>query len=517
VAARSFLVIAGLGGLLAGCTVGPDYRAPETPVPPAFDAASAAAGTAAKTTAAPPIEVAKWWRALNDPELDSLIERAIKSSPDIEIALTRLQEARTQEAVVLGQALPSLEASGGGGKGTGSDISRSRVSPTLGSADNRTGPFRRLNSVVGFDAGWQLDVFGQYRRATEAAGYDREAATAARNAVLIAVVADVARAYVDLRGLQVQLKVLGRNIDTSRRTFDVVQTRFSRGLTNELDLALARRELATLQAQVAPFYAEIAAAQHAIAVLIGEYPEDLARELAQPGMIPALPGEIEPGLPLDLLRRRPDIKQAERQLAANTARVGVATAALFPHLAITGGVGVQSQGLGVSPAMSKFIWSAGPAAYWPLLDFGTLDALVEIADLQTHEQLVRYKGTILSAVQEVDDAIAGFRAQQQRLSSLGDALTASRRSVVLATERYDRGLTDFLNVLDAERQEYELEQQYAAAQQTAAEQFIVLYRGLGGGWEEYQSIPPIRQPQPAVLAAFRRLLGPQDPPHDPAK
>jgi len=216
-------------------------------------------------------------------------------------------------------------------------------------------------------------------------------------------------------------------------------------------------------------------------------------------------------LPLDLLRRRPDIREAERQLAGATARIGVATANLFPQLVITGGAGYQFQGLGVTPVQNKFIWSAGVGAIWPLLDFGTLDALVDIADLRTHEQLVYYRQTVQNAVREVDTAISGYAAQQDRVRNLGDALEASQRAVSLATQRYDRGLTDFLNVVDAERQQYDLELQYTGAQMTVAEQYVALYKGLGGGWEEYQSIPPIRQPQPAIVAAFRRLLSPEDP------
>jgi NodT family efflux transporter outer membrane factor (OMF) lipoprotein len=495
--------------MLAGCTVGPDYHPPETPMPAGFGAAAGVSPAAAKADDPPAIDPQAWWRSLGDPELDLLIERAIASSPDIEIALTRLQEARTEEAVVLGEALPEMQASGAAGVGTGSDLTRGLANPTLRSADNPAG-LKHLNWIVGFDAGWELDLFGQYRRELEAAGYDAQAAAAARNAVLIAIVADVARAYVDLRGLQTQLAVLGRNVDTAQRTFEVVQTRFERGLTNELDVTLARRELATLKAQVAPLDAQISAAQDTIAVLIGQFPEELGQDLSQPRMIPSLPPRIEPGLPLELLRRRPDIQEAERQLAGATARIGVATANLFPHFALSGAVGYQGQGLGVTPAKSMYIWSAGAGAYWSLLDFGTLDALVDIADLQTHEQLVRYKQAILFAVQQVDTAIADYAAQQERLANLSDALAASLRAVALASERYERGLTDFLNVLDAQRQEYDLEEQYAVAQQGAAEDFVALYKALGGGWEPYQTIPPIRVPQPAVIAAFHRLLAPED-------
>lgn len=496
------------GIMLAGCEVGPDYQSPAMPVPARFAAKAPTPATPTGGGDAPAVDLETWWHSLGDHDLDSLVERAIAANLDIEIALTRLQEARTEEAVVLGLALPVADATAGGGSGTGSDLSRGRVAPPLGSADNRAG-LKHVASVVGFDAGWELDLFGKYRREIEAAAYDTEAAAAARNAVLITVVADIVRAYVDLRGLQTQLAVLDRNIDTAQSTLKVVQTRLDRGLTNELDVTLARRQLATLQAEVAPLNGAITAAQDAIAVLIGQFPEDLAQELARPAMIPSLPEIIEPGLPLDLLRRRPDVKEAERQLAGATARIGVATANLFPHLAITGGVGYQSANFGRLP--SQGIWSAGPSAYWSLLDFGTLDALVDIADLQTHERLVQYKESILFAVQQVDTAIANYAAQQDRLRHLGEALVASQRAVALASQRYDRGLTDFLNLLDAERQEYDLETQYAVANQAAADNFVVLYKGLGGGWEQHQSLPPIRTPQPAVIAAFRRLLSPEDP------
>lgn len=501
-----------LGTSLVGCTVGPNYHTPATPVPEAFVAANGETPTATKANAdvPPATDPSTWWRTLGDKELDSLIERAVAANPNLAIAVTRLQEAQTQEAVILGTALPELEASGGAAKGTGSDLARGRAAQTLVSAENADG-LKRVTQIVGFDAGWELDIFGKYRREMEAARYDTEAAAQARNAVIVAVVADVARAYVDLRGLQMRLAVLGRNIDVAQRTLEIVKTRFDRGLTNELDLTLAQRQLATLKSEVAPLTAQTKAAQYAIAVLLGRYPEELMGELATPTAIPALPARIEPGQPLDLLRRRPDIREAERQLAGATARIGVATANLFPHVAITGAVGQEGQGLGVTPVASHYVWSLGPAASWSLLDFGTLDAEVDVADLFTRELLQRYKLTVLNAVQEVDGAIDDFSAQQDRLGHLDAALVASQRAVTLATERYERGLTDFLNVADAERQEYDLEDQYASAQQIAAEDFVALYRGLGGGWEQYQSVPPIRRPLPAIFAAFERLTTPEDP------
>ena len=493
---------------LTGCAVGPNYHAPKMKVPDKFAAGSSATATTAPGNAA--VDLTQWWRALNDLQLESLIDRAIRANTNLEIALTRLQEARTFEAVVAGHALPNLEASAGLGRGTGSDLTRGRVASPLTSASNTAG-LQHITSAYGFDAAWESDLFGKYRREAEAAHYDTEALAAARNAVLTTVVADVVRSYLDMRGLQTQQAILRQSLQSSQKLLDLVQARFDRGITNELDVSLARRQLAVQRSKAAPLASQVSAAQYAIAVLLGLFPEELAQELATPQLIPSLPDRIDAGLPLDLIRRRPDVIEAERLLAGSTARIGVATARLFPSLILNAGVGNQAQGLGVTPYVDQFIWSVGAGALFPLLDFGTLDAQVNVADLRTHEFLTGYKQTILRAVQEVDTAMSNYVAQQDRLRNLGEALAASQRALSLASQRYDRGLTDFLNVVDAEREQYDIEEQYATAQVVVGEQYVALFKGLGGGWEPYQSIPPIRQAQPAIIAAFRRLLAPEDP------
>jgi NodT family efflux transporter outer membrane factor (OMF) lipoprotein len=491
---------------MASCAVGPNYHAPKADAPPAFVAAPGVTGRVS-TTNQPTIDLASWWHSFNDPELDSLIDRAIRANPDLEIALTRLQEVRTGEAVLLGNVLPMVAASGAAGRGTGSDMTRAGAASALRAADNK-GSLDQIEQVAGFAATWELDLFGGGRRAIQTGRYTVEAASAARNAVLISIVADVARNYVDMRGLQMRLAIIRENIATAQQSRDFEQARFDRGLTNELDFQLASRELASLRSELPLLQSDIQAAQYDIAVLLGQYPEDLAAELGKPGTLPALPEGIEAGLPLDLLQRRPDVREAERQLAAATARIGIATANLFPHVTLSGGLGTQSEGAG---AHGSHIWAFGPSVYWPLLDFGALDALVNIADLQAHEQFVEYRKTVIDAVQDADTAIARFQAQEQRLKDLTDAIDASQRAVELAQQRYDRGMTDFLNVVDAERQLYNLEDQYTASQQSAADAFIYLYKALGGGWESYQHIPAIRRPEPAVMATFHRLLLRDDP------
>jgi len=220
---------------------------------------------------------------------------------------------------------------------------------------------------------------------------------------------------------------------------------------------------------------------------------------------------VATGLPVDLLRRRPDIQQAERELAGATARIGVATANLFPSIALSGSIGFQRQQAPGLETTGAHIYSYGVGAAWPLLDFGQLDAQVEIADLHTRALLVNYRKTIQGAVRDVDTNMGLYTAEQLSLGKLETALVASQRAVTLANERYERGLTDFFNVVDAERQEYDIEEQYTGAQVAAAEEFVELYRSLGGGWENYQSLPPIHRPLPAVIAMFQRVLSRSDP------
>jgi NodT family efflux transporter outer membrane factor (OMF) lipoprotein len=484
---------------LAGCAAGPNYHAPAPDAPPQFAAKTAAADGASAQ------DLASWWRALDDAELNSLVERAIKANLDIEIALTRLQEARTYEAVVVSSALPQVNASAAAGRGTGSDLGRGRADQALVSATNTAG-LKQVNLLEGFDGGWELDLFGKFRREIEATRDDEEAARAARYDVITAVIADVVRAYIDLRGFQVQVGVLRQAVGALHESNRLETIRYQRGIINELDVALATRELASVEARLAPMQAQASAAQYALAVLVGEYPEKMVAELSKPDLVPSMPPAAPIGTPLDLLRRRPDIQQAERELASATARIGVATAKLYPQVGVVGSIGAQGQGWGTSPGMGSHIWSLGPYVLWPVLDFGALDAQVDVARLKRRGELLNYRRTILDAVRQVDTALDAYTAEQDRLKNLGEALMAAQRAVELATQRYDRGLTDYLNVVDAERQLYDLQEEYARAQVAEGDQFVQLYLSLGGGWENYQAVPDIRRPQPAIIAAFRRAV-----------
>jgi NodT family efflux transporter outer membrane factor (OMF) lipoprotein len=504
--AFSFIAIAATFAAVVwmqGCSVGPDYHAPPTNMPSSFVAAPPATQPAAV------VDLTQWWKSLDDPELDALVDRAIQANPDLQIALMRLQQARAEEYAVAGIALPEMEADGAVGRGTGTDSVKGRI-PTLLDGGVNTGGLREVTEAIGLDGDWDLDPFGGLRREAEAARYDTQAAADARNDVLVTLVSDVSTAYIDERAAQLRLAITKADAAAESQSLNLVQARYDRGFTNELDPAIARREFASVQAELPPLNAAIESDRRRLTELLGKFPGDLAVELNQPGALPQLPERIEPGLPIELLRRRPDIRQAERELAAATARIGVATDALYPHVFISGALGVQGQGFGRTPLESSFIGSIGPSAYWSLLDFGTLDAQIERQDYRTRQLLLNYQRTVLLAVEQVDDAINNYSAQQDRLRNLGNALDAAERAVAVASQRYDRGFTNYLDVLDAQRELYALQDQYATTQEAVVLQYVGLYKALGGGWENYQSIPPVRQPLPAVIAIFHRTDAPGD-------
>jgi NodT family efflux transporter outer membrane factor (OMF) lipoprotein len=507
---RGALSIVGIAVWVSGCAVGPDFELPTVEIPKSFGTASVTYGTAGPPVAA---DFVRWWQVLHDQHLNALIERAVASNPDLEIAFTRVQEARTEEVVVIGAALPKVGASAGAGLGTGTDLIKGRGAQSLDAGSNSTG-IKSVSRIAGFDAGWELDVFGKYQRLLEAVRDDTETQMELRNALLITLIADVARNYLDIRGLQLRLEIARNDVATAQKTVNLLLTQFDRGLSNELDLTLARRQLATQQARLPELTAEISAAEGRLALLLGTNSADIVGELQPPGGFPRISERLRPGAPVDLLRRRPDIRAAERDLAAATARIGVAIADLFPSVALTAGFGLQG-GTRVASSPTQFkqappihgpIWSAGPGAYWPLLDFGRLDALINIQEMKAHEALVNYRKTIIVAVEDVDQAIKQYRLRLAERKALGVALAASRRAVDLSTERYERGVTDFFNVLDAQRQNYALEDQNAIAEEVVVLQYVVFYKALGGGWELYEELPPIPDAQPAVVATVRRLL-----------
>jgi outer membrane protein TolC len=482
----------------------------------------------------------RWWQVLHDPQLNWLIERAIASNPDIEIALTRVQETRLQQNVLLGAMLPTVAGSGGMATGSAGDLMRSRAELALRAGDSTHG-FRAISRMAGFDASWELDLFGKLQRSLEAAVDDAEAQIDLRNAVLITVIADVARNYFEIRGLQIRLDIARKDVAEAKRTIDLVATRLKHGESNksnlapatdesdgtstkpgarvserrnksseskEMDLSLAEGELAIQLARLPELEAAISAAETRLAVLLGTYEADIAVATG-PARLPALPERLRPGAPVELLRRRPDIRAVERELAAATARIGVATADLFPSVTLTSGFGGQGT-IGhttSTPLVHGPIWSVGPGVNWPVLDFGRLDALIDIQEMRTHEVLVRYKKTIIAAVGEVNEAVRQYRLDLQRWKALSAALEAIRHVVNLATERYKRGDTEFRVLLGEQRWKYAREEQVAIAAEAAVLHYVAFCKALGGGWELYGEFPPLPPVQPAIVAGVGRLTG----------
>jgi outer membrane protein TolC len=277
--------------------------------------------------------------------------------------------------------------------------------------------------------------------------------------------------------------------------------------SNELNLTLAMGELATQQARLPELESEISAAESRLAVLLGTYETEIAGAIRGPSKFPALPEHLRPGAPIDMLRRRPDIRAVERELAAATALIGVATADLFPSVTLTSGFGGQGTTgrTNSMPLIHGPIWSVGPGVEWPVLDFGRLDALIDIQELRTHEVLVRYKKTIIAAVEETNQAMRQYRLDLQRWKALSAALQAIRHAVAIAIERYERGDSDFRAVLDAERRKFALDEKAADAANNAVLRYVTFYKALGGGWEPFDELPPLPPVQPAIVAGVGRL------------
>lgn len=352
--------------------------------------------------------------------------------------------------------------------------------------------------AAGFAASWEIDVFGGLRRAIEAADASAQAVDETRNDVLLVVVSDVARTYAQLRGFQWRLEIAESNIAEQRQSLDLVNTRFKTGIGNELDVAQATRQLATTESVKGPLEAGAAEARHRLGVLLGGWPAALDDELNQQKPLPGVPGKAPTELPSELLRRRPDIRRAERELAAQTARVGVAVANFFPKFYLTGSFGPQTSDIREMLNSDSLTWSAGPGMRWPLIDFALVGEL-RVQELRAQQALLNYRQTLLVALREVEDAIAAYNGQSDKSAQLERAADAARAATRLSMIRYETGLVDYLNVIDALRSQYEIEDAAALARQQLVENFVQLYRAMGGGWERFtKPLPDARLIPPAV-------------------
>jgi multidrug efflux system outer membrane protein len=472
------VLLAGIGG----CMVGPTYRPPQVAVPAAWSEGPPT-GAEARTAA-----IAQWWTTFKEPMLESLIARAVQSNLDLRTAAARVREARALRGVTAADLWPTINVSGSYTR------QRSRESAfTLpsGAVSGAAGGGNLTQDLfqTGFDASWEIDLFGSVRRSIEAADADLAASQEALRDTLVSLLAEVARNYVEVRGVQRRLAIAQENITSQQETLTLTRARFTAGLTSELDVVQAASQLATTQSQVPTLETSLKQGLHRLGVLLGQEPGALLTELSRAAPIPTAPPDGPVGLPAELLRRRPDVRQAERQLAAATARIGVAEADLYPKLSLTGSLGLESVKLADLATGASRFWSIGPTLSWPIFDAGRIRANIAVQDARTEQQLTTYEQTVLTSLEEVENALVAYSREQVRHAQLAEAVEANRRAVELSNELYIRGLGDFLNVLDSQRALFASESDLAQSEATVSTNLVALYKALGGGWETIAPTP----------------------------
>lgn len=468
---------------LSGCKVGPEYQSPTRTAPDSYSSlppADATLGARPVASAADAATLASWWKLFRDPALDALIDRAVTENLDIRLAQARVREARALRGVADSTLYPTVDASG--------SVTRSQRSGTVPNAFGSDEATTLWD--VGLDASWEIDVFGGRRRGIEAARGDLEAAVEGRRAVLVTVAAEVARNYSELRGFQRRIAVAEQTIRAAQETLELTQSRSQAGLSADIETEQSRAQLATRQSLLPVLRAAARSAAFRLGVLLGQPPSALLAELDQSGAIPRPPAEIPVGLPSELLTRRPDVRQAERQLAAATARIGVEESELYPKFTLTGSFGFQSGELASLPDASSRAWSLGPSVRWRLFDRRAIHQRVAAADARAEQALIAYDQVMLSALEEVENALTGLVEEQSRWKSLEEATVASRRAVDLANERYKSGIGDFLTVLVNQRELYDREDQLVQSEAAVTRNVIALYKALGGGWERTETAAP---------------------------
>jgi multidrug efflux system outer membrane protein len=452
--------------ILAGCAaVGPDYVAPET-VPPAAWHSELRQGLSADPM--DPRLLADWWTTLQDPVLSGLIEQAVKNNLDLKQALAKVREARARRGITQAGQFPVLDASG--------SASRSKSSENAGSGTTRS------FYSAGFDAGWEVDIFGGIRRQVEAAEADLEASRDNLRDVLVSLTAEVALNYLDVRTLQKNLEVAENNLAIQKEAYDFISWRNQAGLSNELEVQQARYNLENTRAQVPVLRSRLEAAKNRLAVLIGKVPGGLHELLAENRPIPVVPPTVAVGVPAETLRRRPDIRRAERNLAAQTARIGVATADLYPKFRLAGSIGLESLKSSELFKSASETWGIVPGVSWNIFDAGAIRQNIEVQSAIQEQFLLAYEAAILGALEEVENGLTAYAEEQLRRQRLLAAVDAARQAEKLASQEYFAGLVDFTNVLDAQRSLLSFEEQLAISDGAVTSDLVRLYKALGGGW-----------------------------------
>lgn len=442
--------------LLAACTVGPDYEKPELATPAAWNAAEPG------TNGDPAAELATWWTRFNDPLLSDLIGRAVRANLELRFATARVREARALRGVTSAALWPELDVLGEATEASGNRESRY---------------FAALAGI------WELDLWGGVRRSVEASDADLGAAVEDRRAVLLAVLGEVARSYVDYRGVQHRIDTVQRNLRSQEETRDLTEAQLRVGLASDLVVDRARAQVSITASTLRPLEAQLAAHAHRLAVLLGEPPDALMAELAGDAAIPSAPGELLLGVPADLVRRRPDLARAERELAAATARIGEATADLYPRFTLIGSVGLSSDDLGDLAKVNGGYSAIGPSVVWPVFAAGRIRANIEVQNARQEQALINYERTLLFALEQVESALVRHAREQVRRRDLQSGVESSRSATELARRVYANGLIEFLDVLDAERSLLVSESLLVDSETAVSTSLVDLYVALGGGWE----------------------------------
>jgi len=460
--------------LLQGCmTVGPDYEPPDYRAPDRWQS-ELVHGIA---TGEAPLQA--WWQVLNDPVLDRLMGRAVEGNLDLREAYARIKEARAIRGIAKGERYPDVN---GGG-----DVSRQRQSEDFGPITPIDGNQTDWIYSTGISGTWEVDFWGRISRSIASADADFQASIEDYRDILVLLYSEIARNYVSVRTLQERIKVTTTNVETQRGSLDITQARFKAEISPELDVRQAELNLARTESLIPALRQEAARAVHRLGVLIGENPGALYAELSPPKPIPLPPEEVLVSVPANLVRQRPDIRSAERRLAAQSERIGIATADLYPNFFLLGDFGY----LATADLFdyTKRVWSVGPTFRWNLFDGGRVRNRIEAEDARTEQALARYENTVLTALEEVENAIVAYTEETKRQEALLRSVNAAKKSVELVQVLYKSGLTDFQNVLDSERSLAEQEDAYVASVGLVTQNLIAIYRSLGGGW----------QPDPALV------------------
>jgi NodT family efflux transporter outer membrane factor (OMF) lipoprotein len=472
-------VAAAVVAAAGGCAVGPDYHAPTARVPAAWS--SPPANGLTDIAAVSP----DWWTSFNDAELDSLIQRAAQSNPDLRVAEAHLRQARAVRQMSASDFWPTLDTSASYAR-----AKQSRNQPLIGALPLPPNfPFEYSVYQAGFDSSWEIDLFGAKRRALEAASAEWEGSVEARNDALVSILAEVGRNYVDLRGDQLRLEIARRNLRLQEEVLELTRARFQGGVATELDVTRASALLAGLRAAVPPLQTAARGDMYGLAVLLGREPGELVAELSPVTPVPPAPPKVPIGLPSDLLSRRPDVRRAERQLAAETARIGSAKSDWFPKLSLTGDVGSESVSLSKSFEPGSLFWSVGPSLQWRALDFGRVRAQVRAQTAVQEAALATYEKVVLISLQEAENAVMTYAQEQNRHRALADEVGENRRSLDMAVSLYAEGRVNFLDVLDVRRSLYQSDDLLAVSDQAVSLDLIALYKALGGGWQTLRQEP----------------------------